>query len=200
MKRFVVWMLALCLCLAVPAARAEADYADFAGVYEFCSGVGGWNTELRLNADGSFTGYYSDTDMGAPELEGTGCDALVYYCDFSGRLSALTQISEWEYLATVDVLDEGAPDGEMYVEDGILYCAARCYGLWPGASLRLYTAGAPRTALAAGFLDWLSCRGMQTDWDELPDPGIYNVTNDCGFAWGGPLADGSAPEQKADSD
>lgn len=195
MKRFAALVLALGLCLALPAAFAEVSYSDFAGVYEFCSGVGAWNTELTLNADGTFRGYFSDSDMGASELEGTGCDAIVYYCDFTGRLSPLTQISEWEYLATVDALDEGAPDGETYIEDNLLYYASHAYGVALGAQLRLYLPGTPKTMLPAGFLDWLSCRGMDIEWEELPDAGLYNITNDCGFVWGGrPAEEPALPE------
>ena len=191
MKRFMAWLLAA-LCAASACAFAEADCADFAGVYDFASGVGAWNTELKLHADGGFEGWFSDTDMGASQLEGTGCDAIVYYCDFSGRLSGLTKLSDWEYAATVAALDEADAVGETHVEDNLLYCAEHAYGLSQGVQVRLYLPGTPRTALPQGFIDWITIRGAEADWEALPFPGLYNLTEDCGFVWNAPLETGPA--------
>ncbi len=185
MKRMLLAVLLATLLFAALPARAEAGYGDFEGVYEFCSGVGAWNTELTVYSDGSFRGYFSDTDMGASELEGTGCDAIVWYCDFSGKLSALTRISDWEYAATVEALDEADAEGETRVEDNLLYHAVHAYGLSRGAELRLYRPGAPKAGLPAGYIDWITIRGLEAEWETLPDPGLYNITEDCGFVWGG---------------
>ena len=84
MRRYIQrnrWMgllasfLMLLASLATAAAGQEIpDVQDSAGkdVFErldgstfyFLSGAGAWSTELVVSPDGSFTGYYHDTDMG----------------------------------------------------------------------------------------------------------------------------------------
>ena len=45
-------------------AACGAIFNDIAGSYGFASGSGGWTTTLQVNRDGTFSGYYSDTDLG----------------------------------------------------------------------------------------------------------------------------------------
>ena len=49
----------------------------------FCSGAGGWSTGLKLNADGTFSGEYHDSNMGET---GDGYpNGTMYECTFSGK-------------------------------------------------------------------------------------------------------------------
>ena len=53
----------------------------------FTSGVGGWGTDLTIAPDGTFTGSYHDSEMGAIGDENPNGE--VYVCAFSGAFIAL---------------------------------------------------------------------------------------------------------------
>ena len=60
-------------------------------LFYFSSGVGGWATELKVYADGTFEGHYYDSDMGD-----TGDDypnGTQYDCRFKGKFSTPEQVS-----------------------------------------------------------------------------------------------------------
>lgn len=66
------------------AVAGEDVFAQLDGSTFYFCWAGAWSTELVVSPDGSFTGYYHDTDMGdsgADYLNGTR-----YECDFSGTL------------------------------------------------------------------------------------------------------------------
>lgn len=51
--------------------------------FVFSSGVGAWQTMLNINEDGSFKGYYSDSDMGDT---GEGYpNGIIYLSVFEGK-------------------------------------------------------------------------------------------------------------------
>lgn len=68
---------------AVPVLLPEDMPQDFV----FSSGAGGWQTSLTLNRDGSFTGTYSDSEMG--DQRDDYPHGTVYICEFSGQFSNL---------------------------------------------------------------------------------------------------------------
>lgn len=106
--------------------------------FEFLSGVGAWRTRLTLNPDITFTGRYSDTDMGH-----------VYLCDFSGSFRDLTKIGSGPlstYSLTLDHCTTERPEGEEWTKNGTLYTAAGPYGIEGGEAFTVY---APETAVRA---------------------------------------------------
>lgn len=116
---------------------------------EFLSGAGGWRTYLTLNPDGTFTGDYSDSDMG-------GSPPTRYVCQFHGRFGDFTQLSDnsWSLTLKELVIDTGHPVGEKWIEqvDGhnIQFISSDPYGfdgkdgdaLEPGAQFTLYAPAA----------------------------------------------------------
>ena len=52
----------------------------------FSSGAGGWSTTLTLSQDGSFTGAFSDSEMGERD-ENEYPNGTVYVCNFSGQFN-----------------------------------------------------------------------------------------------------------------
>ena len=61
-------------------------FTQFDGIrWEFCSGAGGWATELEILPDGTFSGDYHDSEMG--ETADEYPDGSLYLCTFSGKLS-----------------------------------------------------------------------------------------------------------------
>ena len=96
MKKVFAWVMALALVLFAAGACAETEETFFetlAGLeWSFSSGVGGWSTDMRIEADGSFSGDFHDSEMGESADEypyGT-----VYCCSFTGRMALMEQVDE----------------------------------------------------------------------------------------------------------
>ena len=108
MKKIITLVLCLVFMLSVSCAESSL-FETLAGMeWSFCSGVGGWSTDLQILADGSFTGQYHDSEMGdcADEYP----DGTVYICAFSGRMSLLEQIDAKTWKIRVDSLEKEAAE------------------------------------------------------------------------------------------
>ncbi len=153
---------------------------------EFCSGAGAWRTRLTLNADGTFTGQFNDSDMGVPE---EGYHTTQYLCIFHGRFGAVEQVSEHVWALTLEeiTLDTGHPVGEEWIVDGTRYISSTPYGLeseaddvpQPGTVYRLYMPGATpeETGADEEFYWWLHM-GPQMDFNCWA---LHNPAYDYGF-------------------
>ena len=175
-----------------PEPEPEPDplYAKLANWdFVFSSGAGGWETNLTIKADGSFSGAFYDGDMGdtGPGYEENG---TFYFCSFSGQLGAVTQRSETVYeveVASLEYADE--PDTEE-IEDGTRYVYSDAYGISGAESLLVYLPGTEIASLPEGYLTWVQYLHFGTylpdSWEldlpeDLPFCGIYNEGMDCGF-------------------
>ena len=163
---------------AVPVLLPEDMPQDFV----FSSGAGGWQTNLTLNRDGSFTGTYSDSEMGdqgADYPHGT-----VYICEFSGQFSNLDQLDEHTYSMTLKSISSQREDGEEWIADQIRYIASEPYGLESGTSFLLYAPDTPVEELSEDFLSWWPGRYVMGD-EEPPATlsyyGLCNVETGYGF-------------------
>ena len=71
------------------------DVSSLPGTYPmdmvFSSGAGGWSTTLTLSEDGSFTGAFSDSEMGERD-ENDYPNGTVYFCNFSGQFANIKNI------------------------------------------------------------------------------------------------------------
>ena len=94
----------------------------------FCSGAGGWQTMLNLYPDGSFSGVYRDSDMGA--YDDSYPNGIEYICRFHGSFKDIVQISDASWSMTLDnlVVDTKHETGEEWILDGTLYIASNPYG------------------------------------------------------------------------
>ena len=77
------------------------SYADLADLtFTFSSGVGGWQTTMYIQADGSFTGEYFGSWLGET---GEGYpDGTTYVCTFSGKFAPLSQLDDLTYTTAVE--------------------------------------------------------------------------------------------------
>ncbi len=148
----------------------------------FASGASSSGTELVLNQDGSFAGRHFDHEnaTGAGFPKGT-----CYLCDFSGRFENIRQITPYIYSMTLAELDTEKEEGEEWIEDDVLYIAARPYGLEDGEEFLLYTPGVPLEEIPEEFLSWWMGRGSYQE-DEgsrqtLPCYGLFNIATGEGF-------------------
>ena len=151
---------------------------DFPLSMTYSSGAGGWHTELTLNADGSFTGFYSDSEMGltGPDYP----DGTLYYANFSGSFEVLSANRDNTWTLELAVLSLENQPGEESIENGIRYLAADAYGL-DGSTFLLGSPDADPAML--GEFASFSWPGNFED----PVPGtlscwaLYNVSEDCAF-------------------
>lgn len=200
MRRFIrrnrwIGLLASFLMLLASLATAAAgqeipDVQDSAGeeVFErldgstfyFLSGAGAWSTELVVSPDGSFTGYYHDTDMGD-----SGADypnGTRYECDFSGTFALVEQRDEFTYILRLTSLALKEEPGTERVADGLKLISAEAYGISGGDEFMLYSPGSPSAGLPEEFLEWVR---MASAWEEPPETlpfwGLYNLGEQAGF-------------------
>ena len=95
--------------------------------FSFLSGAGGWRTIITLNRDGTFTGWYLDSEMGEVG-EGYPCGS-VYTCTFYGKFENIERVNAYSYkMALTDIKTEKAV-GEEWIENEIRYVASGPHGL-----------------------------------------------------------------------
>ncbi len=138
-----------------PETIEEFSYAELDG-YEFCfaSGAGGWGTVLTVGADGSFSGYYHDSEMGSVDEENYPYGSY-YYCDFEGKFSEPVKENEYTYTLQIEEISyENEPDTEEIL-DGVRYCYTLPYGLDGATKVQLYLPGTPLTVLSEEVISWL---------------------------------------------
>ena len=142
----------------------------------FSSGAGGWSTTLTLSQDGSFTGAFSDSEMGERD-ENEYPNGTVYVCNFSGQFKDIKKVNDYTYSMTLDSV-KVAEDDEK-IEDGIRYKAGEPSGMDSGKEIYFYTPDAPVSELPEAFLSW----GQEsTDGSATLDCyAIYNKSADSGF-------------------
>lgn len=164
----------------------------------FSSGAGGWSTELTVNPDGSFTGTYSDSEMGST---GPGYDhGTVYLCDFSGQFSKYVRSAGplMHSLKIESIEYKNMPDTEE-IKDNILYKYTTPYGIEGldkvtgyDAPLVYMEAGAVTSAINAEEMSWISPMHfgnyLGENWDyvedipeELPYGVLINTVDDYAF-------------------
>lgn len=177
-------MMALVLCLALILSAACAETAD-ASVFEtmaglewsFCSGAGGWSTDMKIMADGSFSGEYHDSEMG--DSADAYPDGTVYFCSFSGQMSLAEQVDEKTWKIRVDKLEE--KPAEESIADGIRYIPAEAYGLSEGDVMLLYSPGTPVSIFSEDMLLWTHVMEEEETPTELTNWFLCSEKNGTGF-------------------
>ena len=154
------------------------SHPDFPLQMTYASGAGGWRTELTLNADGTFSGSYTDSELGE-----TGVDypnGTLYYCNFSGCFDVISENDDHTYALELSVFSADAKAGESEIRDGIRYLSADA----PGLSGLSFVLGAPEaSASMLGEFPVFSWPGnLQNPVPEtLSCWALYNVSEDCAF-------------------
>ena len=156
------------------------SFEQFDGMeWSFSSGAGAWSTDMRLSADGSFSGEFHDSEMGdAAENYPNG---TVYICSFTGQMTLLEQADEYSWLVRIDNLTlEQEPEKET-IEDGICFVTAEAYGISEGDTMRLYRPGTPVEMLTEDMRMWAHLFDMEEKPSELQDWFLYSEKNESGF-------------------
>lgn len=178
MKRVFLLVLCLMMTLSAAAFAGENIFETLSGMeWSFCSGVGGWSTDMHIEADGSFNGEFHDSEMGdcADEYP----DGTVYFCSFSGRLSVIGQADENTWKIRVEKLEKD--EGKEAIDDGIRFVPADVYGLSEGDEMLLYRPGTPAGVLTEDMQLWAHVNEQETSRTELENWFLSSEQNDSGF-------------------
>ena len=181
MKKGLALILALALLVVAAACTAEAPASVFETLSElewtFTSGAGAWSTDLQLQADGSFTGQFHDSEMG--ESADAYPDGTIYFCSFSGRMSLVEQTGENAWKIRVDELKK--EDEEEIIADGIRYVPAEPYGLSEGDTMILYGPGTAVSILSEDMQLFAHILDQETPPTELENWFLSSEANESGF-------------------
>lgn len=188
MKKACVWMLSLALALAAIGAWAEPDalFETLAGLeWCFSSGVGGWSTDMRMQADGSFTGEFHDSEMGET---GDGYPyGTIYGCSFNGQMAVVGQVDENTWKLRVERLEMDEGQVPEAIEEGIRFVTAEPYGLSEGDEMLLYRPGTPVGVLSEEMRFWAHVLDREAPVDQLDAWFLSSEKNDSGFVGSEPL-------------
>lgn len=147
----------------------------------FSSGAGGWGTTLVISEDGSFSGEYSDSDMGDI---GDGYPAgTVYQCDFTGQFTKPVMVNEYTYLMEIEEINLEKEPGTEEIKDEILYKYSTPYGLEDAKNILIYLPGAPLAELPEDFRGWVGYYDLSgTEETSLPFYALNNESQQQGFS------------------
>ena len=144
----------------------------------FCSGVGAWGTELTLNADGTFTGEYHDSDADWTDEYPNG---TVYTAVFRGAFTDIAKNDDGSYSMKLDRIETERPKDETWIEDGFRYISSDPYGVETGTWFVLYLPGTKIEGLDEEFLSWWQGRFDTPAPDALKGYGLWNKDAGYGF-------------------
>ena len=167
----------------VPTAEG-LSYADLADLtFTFTSGVGGWQTTMYIQADGSFAGEYFDSDMG---VTGEGYpDGTVYVCTFNGQFAPLSRVDDLTYTTEVESISYAQTADTEEIRDGIRYVYTTAYGLDNAKTLYFYLPGTGTASLSEACMNWVSIylwTGVEGEHaKELPFVVLFNENAETAF-------------------
>ena len=168
-----------------PPAAELLPLSEDAMTFSYLSGAGGWQTVMTVNRDGTFSGFYSDSELGEA---GEGYpNGSIYMCDFSGKFGTIEKINEYSYKLILTDISTAKAVGEEWIEDEIRYVAAEPHGLndpFEGQECTefiLYLPDTPVDSVPEDFLNWWPLRYSQETMTTLSCFGILNVTTNSGF-------------------
>ena len=147
--------------------------------FDFSSGVGGWVTHLEIKSNGTFSGHFSDSNMGET---GEGYpNGTVYICDFNGKFTSPVKVNDCIYSTQLEsIIIEGKTD-EIYYENEIRYIYSEPHGFDNAKEFFIYLPGAVVSELPNEFLLW---SGLNPNiCNTIPEGfyGLYNLNGEKGF-------------------
>ncbi|NLK97672.1 MAG: hypothetical protein GX272_06285 [Epulopiscium sp.] len=149
--------------------------------FVFSSGAGAWQTMLNINEDGTFNGYYSDSDMG--DIGEDHPNGVNYSSTFEGKFTTPKKVNDYTYSISIESMKLEKEAGTEEIIDGIKYIYTEPYGLDGAKEIYIYTPQAPIKELPEGFRSWVGYMDLSDLKDEyLPFYGLYNVETESGFS------------------
>lgn len=148
--------------------------------FVFSSGAGAWSTSLDINADGSFYGVFSDSDMG--DIGKGYPNGTIYYCGFSGQFTEPVKINDYTYSMKILKMEYKQKEDTKEIKDGCRYIYTSAYGLDGADEIYIYTPDALVNKLPKEYMSWVY--RTENDPSNLDCYGLYNVVEQNGFTSG----------------
>lgn len=145
--------------------------------FYFSSGAGAWGTSLDINEDGSFSGFYSDSDMGDTGKGYPG--GTVYFCDFAGQFTEPVKINDYTYSMKIKQMDYKQEENTEEIKNKQRYIYSSAYGLDGADEIYIYTPDALVNKLPKGYMSWVY--RTEDSSRNLDCYGLYNVVEEDGF-------------------
>ena len=119
--------------------------AQLKGRWYYSSGAGGWQTVMTIDDDGTFWGYYHDSEMG--DIGKNYPYGSAYECLFTGRFVNIRQVNAHEYQMEVEGYHFFGENNEEKILNKIRYITVDTAGMAQGTRCSLYTSGFSTSAL-----------------------------------------------------
>lgn len=173
------------LAEATPSVVDEQSMIQFSDLskyqFVFSSGAGAWQTMLNISEDGTFNGYYSDSNMGDSGEDYP--NGTKYSSTFEGEFTTPKRVNEYTYSMSVKSIKLEKEVGSEEIIDGIKYIYSEPHGLADAKEIHIYTNKAPIKELPEGFRSWVGYMELSDINDEyLPFYGLYNLATESGFS------------------
>lgn len=136
--------------------------------FKMSSGAGGWWSTVTLQADGSFNGYYQDTDASGFD---EGPMWMTYSATSTGSFAFIEQTNEFEYLLIVEASATEELPGTSRTEENTQYEFVDTQ-FTEGSRWRLLAPGTPISSISAR--DWDLIRGWSGG-------SLYEVTEELPY-------------------
>ena len=146
--------------------------------YSFSRGAGGWGDDFEIEEDGSFHGYFHDSEMGE-----TGDDypnGCFYYCEYEGHFADIQKVDDYTYKMTMTDITKKNDKGE-YIEDDIKYIPADPYALDGAQEIEIYLPGKPVDQISEEIQMWIGLQFMETKPEKLESIALVNVNQSYGI-------------------
>lgn len=150
----------------------DLKFTDF----HFSSGAGAWGTVLHIEADGTFSGVYRDSEIGD---QGEGYPlGTVYSSVFYGQLGEPVRVNDYTFRLPLQVLRYEQVPNSQKIEDQQRFCYTTALGVEGTPELLLYVPNAPMAELPEAYRQWVDPQNQQT---LLPCWGLYNEAQQSSF-------------------
>lgn len=164
-------------------ASGTTDGFSFADITnkEFCfsSGAGAWATYVYVSEDGSFEGFYHDSDMGDI---GEGYEyGTSYSCHFTGKFAEPVKVDDYTYSLKIESISQDSESGKEEIIDNVKVVYSDPYGFNGTDEMYVYLPGTPVSGLSEDFLSWVSMAFTEENQTTLPFYALYNVSEKYGF-------------------
>ena len=143
------------------------------------SGAGGWATVLDLSADGSFTGNYHDSEMGA--IGEDYPNGTCYVSTFSGRFGQPETAEDGHLVLPLEELTTEREPGASWIEDGIYYVPVEPFGLENTRELTLFGPETSVEGLPEELLNWWPGRWEEPAPETLGSWCLWNEAEQLAF-------------------
>lgn len=153
-------------------------FSNMSGTYVFSSGAGAWGTTLNVFDDGTFSGNYHDTDMGAG---GANYDCTFSTCTFIGAFKNVEKVNDYTFSVEVDYLNYLNEAETEEIKDGYRYVYTEAYGVSGTDTFYIYTPDAKISDLPDEYKSWGYNMIDAPKNQKLGFYGIYNITEKLGF-------------------